>query len=213
MESIEKPLFSPTKGQHTVKSVAVLEPLWSPLSALPKLIEAFDNRGIIIGGVAASILGKPRLTADADAIILLSVDDIPQLIERAEKEGLVPRLHDAADFARRNRIFLLRHEKSGVAVDISLGLLPFEIEAVERSQECEVGQLNLRLPTPEDLIILKAVAHRPKDMLDIEAIVAMQDNLYTERIYFWVKQFADLLELPELFTEIEKTIQRKRPQA
>lgn len=62
----------------------------------------------------------------------------------------------------------MRHEESGVDVDISLGL-PFEVEAVERSSEHQVGTLTTRLPTPElILIILKAVAHRPKDMLDIE---------------------------------------------
>ncbi len=33
------------------------------------------------------------------------------------------------------------------------------------------GSIDVRLPTPEDLIILKSVAHRPQDMLDIEAIV------------------------------------------
>lgn len=27
------------------------------------------------------------------------------------------------------------------------------------------------LPTPEDLIILKAVAHRPKDLLDIRTLI------------------------------------------
>jgi hypothetical protein len=38
---------------------------------------------------------------------------------------------------------------------------------VERSKLYQIGPLALRLPTPEDLIILKAVAHRPKDLLDI----------------------------------------------
>ncbi len=67
----------------------------------------------------------------------------------------------------------------------------------------------MRLPTPEDLIILKAVAHRPKDMLDIEAIITTQDNLDTKRIIFWVQQFAELLEMPELLTDLEDMIQRK----
>ncbi len=193
-----------------MNSIAALEPLLAPINALQKLIEAFDDQGMIIGGVAASILGKPRLTADADAVILLSIDDISRLIELAEKEGLMPRLPDAEEFARRNRVILLCHEESGINVNISLGLLPFEVEAVERSKEYEAGLLRIRLPTPEDLIILKAVAHRPKDMLDIEAVIAMQDSLDTERIIFWVQQFADLLELPELLTELEDIIQSKK---
>ncbi len=193
-----------------MNSIDVLEPLLAPIHALQRLIEAFDNQGIIIGGVAASILGKPRLTADADAMILLSVEDIPQLVERAGKEGLEPRLPDVEEFARRSRVILLRHEESGIDVDISLGLLPFEIEAVERSQEYDTGSLQVRLPTPEDLIILKAVAHRPKDMLDIEAVITTQDNLDTERIMFWVEQFAELLEMPELLTALEDMMQQRK---
>lgn len=183
-----------------------LEPLLSPITAVQKLIEHFDNQGIVIGGVAASILGKPRLTADADAMLLLSVDDIPQLIELANQVGLTPRLPDVVEFAQRSRVVLLRHQATGINVDISLGLLPFEIEAVERSQKHQIGTISVRLPTPEDLIILKAVAHRPKDMLDITAVIAATPNLDQQRIAFWVRQFADLLEMPELWNEIEKLL-------
>ena len=185
-----------------------LEPLSAPIYALQRLIEQFDNQGIIIGGVAASILGKPRLTADADAMILLSVDDIAQLVALANQEGLIPRLPNTEEFARQNRVILLRHEESGIDVDISLGLLPFEVEAVERSREYEAGSLRLRLPTPEDLIILKAIAHRPKDMLDIEAVISVQKELDYERIRFWVQQFAEVLEMPELMTDLESIIAR-----
>lgn len=192
-----------------MSSIDPLEPLLAPIRALQRLIEAFDDQGIIIGDVAASILGKPRLTADADAMLLLSTEDIPQLIAQAEQEGLVPRLPDVEEFARRSRVILLRHQESDIDVDISLGLLPFEVEAVERSQEYDTGSLQVRLPTPEDLIILKAVAHRPKDMLDIEAVITAQENLNTDRILFWVQQFAELLEMPEMLTELEDMMQRR----
>jgi len=191
-----------------MNSIDVLEPLFAPLAALQNLIEAFDNRGIVIGGVAVSILGKPRLTADADAMFLLPAKKIPELIEQASREGIVPRIPDVEEFARRNRVVLLRHEESGVDIDISLGLLPFEVEAVERSREYDTGSLTVRLPTPEDLIILKAVAHRPKDMTDIATVLNAHDDLDTERIIFWVQQFAELLEIPEVLTELEDIIRR-----
>jgi predicted nucleotidyltransferase len=187
----------------------VLGPLYGPITAIQRLIEQFNDQGIIIGGVAASILGEPRLTADADAMLLLSIEQIPKLIEVAAKEGLAPRLEDVEGFARKNRVLLLRHEESGINVDISLGLLPFEVEAVERSREYEAGGFRVRLPTPEDLIILKAVARRPKDMLDIEAVIAAQDELDEERIGFWVQQFAELLEMPEVWTDIEKMMRNR----
>ena len=184
----------------------LLEPLLGPVTAVQQLIDAFDQQGIIIGGVAVSLLSQPRLTADADAMLLLSLDDLPQLVEKAQTFGLTPRIPDTIPFARQSRVVLLTHEASGIHVDISLGLLPFEVEAVERSEEFQAGSLRLRLPMPEDLIILKAVARRPKDMLDIAAIVAAHPNLDTSRIAFWVQQFADLLEMPELWGDVEKLI-------
>ena len=191
-----------------MSSPAMLEPLLAPVAAIQRVIEKLDDRGVIIGGVAASLLGEPRLTADANALLLISIDEVPMLIELAQAEGLHPRYADIVDFARRSRVVLLRHRESGIDVDISLGLLPFEIEAVERSQEHRAGSLTVRLPTPEDLIILKAVAHRPKDMLDIEAVIAAQPHLDKARIAYWVRQFAELLEMPELWTDVERMLDR-----
>jgi hypothetical protein len=186
-----------------------IEPLLGPVTAVQQIIDAFDQQGIIIGGVATSLLGQPRLTADTDAMLLLSLDDLPKLLQIAQTVGLTPRIPDAITFAQQSRVVLLKHDVSGINVDISLGLLPFEVEAVERSEEYHTGNLRLRLPTPEDLIILKAVAHRPKDMLDIAAVIAAQPHLDDQRIAFWVEQFAELLEMPELWRDVEKLLKRK----
>jgi len=169
---------------------------------LQRLLKRFDDRGVIIGGVAASILGKPRLTADVDVMLLLSIKDLPRLTEAAIEEGLVPRITGAQEFARRNRVLLLRHQDSGINVDISLGVLPLEVEAVERSTVYQIGSLAIRLPTPEDLIIFKAVAHRPKDLLDIQALIESNPDLDKERIERWAREFAQLLEMPEIWKDI-----------
>ena len=55
----------------------------------------------------------------------------------------------------------------------------------------------------EDLIIMKAVAHRPKDLLDIQGIIQSNPGLDREHIRDWVTQFATLLEMPELWDDIE----------
>ena len=179
-----------------------LEPFLSPLAALQRLIDRLDGQGLIIGGIAASLLGRPRLTADLDAVVLVSVQDLSRLLTYALEEGLVPRMENAEEFARRNRVLLLVHQETGIPVDISLGALPFEIEAVQRSQVHKVGSLKVRLPTPEDLIIFKAVAHRPQDLLDIQAIVDNYPNLDQDRIQIWVQSFAEALDIPELWGDI-----------
>ena len=173
-----------------------------PLIALQNLIEHYKNQGVIIGGIAASLLGKPRFTADLDAVILLSILDLPELIDAASELGISPRIANAETFARTHRVLLLRHQASGTNVDISLGVLPFETEMVARSQNVNIGSLHLRLPTPEDLIILKAVANRPQDLMDIEAISASHPDLDKERVQFWVEQFGKALDLPDLWDKI-----------
>jgi hypothetical protein len=179
-----------------------LYPLLEPLEAVQRLLARFGECGMIIGGVAASLLGRPRLTADVDVIMLLSVEELPELIAAAEEEGLTPRIQDAEDFARHHYVLLLRHRNSGIPVDISLGMLSFEKEAVERSIVYQAGELTLRLPTPEDLIIFKAVAHRPQDLLDIQALVKAHPNLDRERIERWVREFARALDMPDLWENI-----------
>ena len=176
--------------------------LLAPLSAVQRVLTQFGNQGVIIGGVAASLLGKPRLTADIDVVILLSTDDLLPLLQVAKQEGLLPRIADAEDFARQRRVLLLRHQESGVNVDVSLGVLPFEQEAVERSLAYQIDDITIHVPTPEDLIILKAVAHRPRDLEDIRGIVAAQPNLDRERIKYWVQAFAEVVESPELWDDI-----------
>jgi predicted nucleotidyltransferase len=189
------------------QEAAIIPPsLLDPLDALLRLFRHFENKGVIIGGVAASLLGRSRLTVDLDAVVILSTDKLPKLIEAAAIEGMIPRIKDAEAFARKNRVLLLSHKNSGVNIDISLGILPFESEMIERAQEYQLGDLVVRLPTPEDLIIMKAVAYRSKDLEDIKAIAASHPDLDKQRIKYWVEQFGAALDLPALWNEIEKLL-------
>ena len=184
-------------------NASAITPFLAPLKALQNLLDHYQGQGIIIGGIAASLLGKPRLTADVDALILLSIDNIPDLFQKAKDVGFIARLENAEEFARKSRVLLLKHVESGIAIDISLGLLSFEEEAVEQSKEYLFKGVRIQLPTPEHLVIMKAVAHRPKDLLDIQGIVQSNPDLDKDHIRDWVTQFAELLEKPELWDDIK----------
>lgn len=185
-----------------------LEPYLEPLESLQRLLERFDGRGAIIGGIAVSILSKARHTEDLDAMFLLSTQDIGRFLESARSEGIEPRIEHAADFALRSRVLLLRHALTGTNIDISLGILPFEQELVERSTVHQVDEkLQLRLPTPEDLVIMKAVAHRPRDLEDIRALGEKYPNLDKTRIEQWLKAFGEALEMPDLWPKIEAILE------
>ena len=47
-----------------------MEPLADPLQAVERLLVRFGERGVIIGGAAISLIGKPRYTEDIDAVVL-----------------------------------------------------------------------------------------------------------------------------------------------
>jgi predicted nucleotidyltransferase len=194
------------KRKSNLPTPESVTPLLAPIQALQSILTQFNNRGVIIGGVAVSLLGTPRYTADLDAVFLLNLEDIPNFLAEATKQGIEPRVSDPISFARKNHILLMRHTASGIDIDISLGILPFEIEMVERSRMIEIGSINLRLPTPEDLIILKAVAHRTKDLADIQVIAASHPDLDKERVRYWVEQFGKALDMPELWKDIDKLL-------
>ncbi len=49
------------KRKSSQPAPASLIPLLEPLAALQRLLDFFMDRGVIIGGIAASLLGQPRL--------------------------------------------------------------------------------------------------------------------------------------------------------
>ncbi len=183
-----------------------LEPFHAVIESLQRLLHQFNDRGVIIGGIAVGFLGKPRFTADVDAVFLLSKQDIPQFLEYARGENIIPRIQNAEEFARKNRVLLLRHNPTETDIDISLGILPFEEEMVERGSTKSFANLSIRLPTPEDLIIMKAIAHRPKDLEDIRTIAEKYPDLDVERIREWVKSFGEVLETPDLWDLVKSLL-------
>jgi hypothetical protein len=164
---------------------------------------------MIIGGVAASLLGQPRLTADIDATVILDDALIDRFFDLALAEGLTPRISNPAAFARRSAMLLLKHDSSGIPVDVAQSRLPFERAATLRATRFQVAGFSVPLPTPEDLIIMKAIAHRPQDLEDIRGITLGQPHLSVALIHKAVREFARALEMPELWTDIAGILKRK----
>lgn len=184
-----------------------LKPLLEPLSILKRLLEKSGCQWMLIGGVAASLLGKPRFTSDVDVVALIEDKELPNLLKVAKRLGFKARVKDAVEFAQQNRVLLLKHIKTGINVDLSLSLLPFEKEAIKRSKRFKVANITFNLPTPEDLIIFKAVAHRPIDIEDIREIVKIHTKVNKKYIKKITKEFARVLEMPEIWQDIESILE------
>jgi len=87
-----------------------------------------------------------------------------------------------------------------------MGVLPFEKEAVERRRVEFAYGLEIVLPTPEDLIIFKSISQRPIDIEDIKAILMRHPDIDGKRILSTVREFAGVLEMPELYQNIESLL-------
>jgi hypothetical protein len=189
-----------------------LVPLLATLRDLAAWLEAAKAPYLVIGGVAVSLIGRPRVTADVDAVVLLPEADWENLARAGKSFGMVPRLEDALAFARKARILLMHHQPSGIDVDVAFGALPFEEEAISRAVSTKVASLTLPLPTPEDLIVMKAVAGRPTDWGDIEGILGSHPRLDRRRIRRCLRGFADAMDAPEIYEEMDELLaKREKP--
>ncbi|MDF0673759.1 MAG: nucleotidyl transferase AbiEii/AbiGii toxin family protein [Nitrospira sp.] len=199
-----------TTKDHDLVNPSSFASLAPAIRSLCTLFKTSDVPGIIIGGVAASIHGQARATEDVDVAVLLDERHLNRFVKLAAVEGLYPRISDAIAFARRNAVLLLEHSESGVSVDIALGRLPFERYAIEHAIGVKIDDLVVPVVAPEDLIVMKAVAHRPQDLQDIRVIVTSNPKLDVRRIRREVRGMAGALDMPELWTDIAGLIQGSR---
>jgi hypothetical protein len=181
----------------------------SLLSALADLATWLSSEHIpamVIGGVAASILGRPRLTQDIDALAVLPEVEWARALSSAATFGIVPRIPDALTFAGRSRVLLMRHTKSGIDLDITFGGLPFEETAVEQSRPHDIAGVSVRLPRVEHLLVMKAVARRPKDLEDIRGLLAAHPDADTASARRWIREFATATGMSDMLVEFDKLV-------
>jgi hypothetical protein len=183
--------------------------LLAPLVDLGKWLAAIPARGVIVGGVAASLLGRPRFTQDIDALAIISEVDWERAIALARDYGIVPRTGDTLEFARRARVMLLKHAESAIDIDVILGGLSFEHNAVEHAETHHVGDVLVMLPRVEDLLIMKAVAHRPQDMQDIDGLLDNHPEVDVESVRRWVREFAVASAMSDLLDDFDKAVARR----
>jgi hypothetical protein len=183
------------------------------LAALADLVKWLDDTkmpSMIIGGVAASVLGQPRLTQDVDALAILPEADWANAVSAAARHGILPRIENLLDFARRSRVLLMRHAESGIDIDVTFGRLSFEQAAIDNSETHDIGGLRVRLPRVEDLLIMKAVARRPKDLQDIEGLLAAHPDADVVAVRQWVREFATAMNMSDMLDDFDKVVARSK---
>jgi len=165
----------------------------------------------IIGGIAVQRWGQPRFTRDVDLTILLppgrEEDTLRDLVA-----AFPPRVKDAVGFAVEHRVLPI-DVPGGSEADISLGLPGYEEDVIARAVPYDLGEgREVKLCSPEDLVVHKILAGRPQDLLDVEGIAARQagtlDVAYVRR---WLGELSRVAEDPGLIARFEQ-IWSARPQ-
>src|SRR5262245_1549226 len=87
-------------GPTVAKKAKVALPV-APLPDLMKWWRFQKTRGLVIGGLAVALLGRPRVTRDVDALILLAENLWPAFVEAGSKFGFFPRQSDTLAYRHR----------------------------------------------------------------------------------------------------------------
>lgn len=161
---------------------------------------------MLIGGIAIIARGVRRFTTDIDAAVRGDAVRPEQLVETLAKFGIVPRIADAVPFAEANLVLLLRHEETGVDLDVSLAWSAFELDALEASTLTAFGRVRAPMCTPENLVVFKAIAGRPKDVEDAEALLALYPDIDRARVRARVAELSALAEAPEMLEALDKLL-------
>ena len=163
------------------------------------LSEAIKECGVefaIVGGVAVSLVGRPRFTADVDAVLWDVDQRLSALIECLGSKGFHLRCENSMDIARRSRVILLEDERS-VGIDLSMGILPFERWMIDGARWVKTERVSIPVASPEALIVMKSIAWRAKDLEDIREVVAANPDLDRTVVLSYAEEFFALLEQPE----------------
>ena len=173
-------------------------------------LEAGTTPGALIGGVAASIQGRPRFTDDIDVLVLLEREKWGEFLAAGRECGIVARIDDPIEFAETSRVLLVSHEPSGIQIDVVLGALPLEEEIVHGATKAKIAGDVVPLATPESIIVMKAIAGRARDVADIENLLEVHERLDLDWVRSWLAEFDRALGRSDIVEEFNRILARTR---
>jgi len=158
---------------------------------------------MLVGGLAAAIQGRMRLTRDLDLLVNCCDESIPTLVEAMRREGFAH--HPGADRHRLEEVLLLRfwlpvgESAVSVGVDLQLARADHLKALIAHGQMESYRELRLPVATREDLVLLKLLAWRPIDRADA---IELLEVAPTPPDYAYLKDQAHSLGLVERLQDV-----------
>ena len=143
---------------------------------------------IIVGGIATILHGYVRATADIDLVVDLHVDEATKVIAVLTDAGYKPKVPvqaiEFADETKREQwinekgmqVFsLYQPENPLLTIDLFVKQpIPYE-ELNTRAVTMELDGIKVRVCSIDDLITMKNIAGRDKDLADIEQLTRIKE--------------------------------------
>jgi predicted nucleotidyltransferase len=146
------------------------------LSVLRDGVRAIEEAGIpyaVIGGIPSNVLGRPRWSSNEDIDFFVKPEDAKKTLEVLDRAGF--------STEERDPQWLYKAGRNGVVVDVifrSSGDFYLDDEMIQRTFVGEFKGQKLQLLAPEDLVVMKALAHKedtPQYWHDALAIIARSE--------------------------------------
>jgi Nucleotidyl transferase AbiEii toxin, Type IV TA system len=208
-----EPRISPTMSPSSAGSIAsrVPSPFADLLSALAPALRKLGVRWFLFGAQAAIVHGAARLTADVDVTVELGEVSARALISALKDVGFVPRVKDASGFVERTRVLPVRHRPSGIDLDMVLAGPGPEQLFLARAVRRTIEGISVPVAGAEDLVAMKILAGRPKDLEDVVQVLAAQGRaLRTARVRATLGSFQTALRRQDLLPTLEAALARVR---
>jgi predicted nucleotidyltransferase len=172
----------------------------SPLLLLD-VIQVLKREGVeyaVIGALAAAVYGSIRGSADADALVPLTVSRLASLSRVLGKAGFSCQLRrgDADDPIPAMLLVSDSHQNR---VDLLGGLRGLDPEALSRAVDIPFGGETIRVASCEDFIAMKCFAGAPQDLEDARIALQAVEQIDLDLLRRLTRRFgrpaADALEL------------------
>jgi len=182
------------------------QPVADLLTDLARGLRALGVRWFLFGAQAAILHGSARLSADVDVTVELGTRSSRELVAALLRSGFELRVADVGGFVEATRVIPLLHAASRMPLDIVLAGPGLEDQFFARATERRVGDVVVPVVSAEDLVAMKILAGRPRDMEDVASIVRAQRDLDVDAIRDTLRLLERALDRADLVTELERVI-------
>jgi hypothetical protein len=156
---------------------------------LSEAVAAFSADSLpycLIGAVALGAHGRPRATQDLDLLILAERIGCESYLAPLRTRGfeIASTWQDANPMARDVVLRVLHPSAQDFPLDLIFATSALHHAVLNRRRPQLLGEIEVSVGSPEDLILLKLAASRPRDFEDVASIV-LNPNLQLDLNYLW----------------------------